>query len=73
MCELGGSEYCRGKTHGTGVGIALQPAIATTVETAVHSRGRGKVTTLPALKTNQKGVHVHARKKSAENAAGHRR
>jgi hypothetical protein len=54
MCKLGVREYCRGKTHGTGVGIALQPTITTAVEAAVHSGGRGKVTVSATLKNNKK-------------------
>jgi hypothetical protein len=54
MSELGVREYRRGKTHGTGVGIALQPTITTAVEAAVHSSGRGKVTVSATLKTTKK-------------------
>jgi hypothetical protein len=64
MCKLGVREYCRGKTHGTGAGIALQPAITTAIEAAVHSSGCGKVTVSATLKNNQKEARVGARKKS---------
>ena len=62
MSELGVREYCRGKTHGTSVGIALQPTITTTVEAAVHSSSRGKVTVSATLKNNQKEARVRAHK-----------
>jgi hypothetical protein len=66
MCDLGVREYYRGKTHGTVVGIALQPAITTAVEAAIHSGGRGKVTVSATLKNNQKEARVRARKKVRE-------
>jgi hypothetical protein len=62
LCGLGVREYCRGKTHGTVVEIALQPAITTPVEAAVHSSGRGKVTVSATLENNQKETRVRARK-----------
>jgi hypothetical protein len=70
MCELGASvcEYCRGKTHSTGVGIAFEPAITTAVEAAVRSSGRGKVTVSATLKNNQKEARVRTRKSQGENA-----
>jgi hypothetical protein len=61
MCELGVSEYRRGKTHGTGMGIALQPAIATTVETAIHSRGCAKVTAGPKNQPEKERAHTPAK------------
>jgi hypothetical protein len=73
MCELGVCEYCRGKTHGTSVGIAFEPAITTAVEAAVRSSGRGKVTVSATLKNNKKEAHVRTRKSQGENAAGHQR
>jgi hypothetical protein len=48
------------------VGIALQPAITTAVEAAVHSSGRGKVTVSATLKNNRKEARVRARKKVRE-------
>jgi len=61
-------------TYGAGMGIALQPTSTTAVDAAVHSRARGKVTILAALKTNQKEARVSARKKPGWGiAARHRR
>ena len=74
--ELGGvHENCRGKTHGTVMGIALQPAITTAVEAAVHSGGRGKVTVSATLKKNPKKRSARARPQNSqgENAARPRR
>jgi hypothetical protein len=52
-------------THRSGVRIALQPTITTTVEAAVHS-GRGKVTISAALKNNQKEARMCALAKVRE-------
>jgi hypothetical protein len=70
MCELGVRRSCRGNTHGTIVGIALQPTITTSVEAA--SSSRGKVTVSATLKNNQQEARVRARKSKGENAARHR-
>ena len=50
------------RTHGAGVGIALEPARTATVEAAVCSSVRGEVTISAALKTNEKEARVRARK-----------
>ena len=60
--ELEACECCRERTHGAGVGIALEPARTATVEAAVCSSVRGEVTPSAALKTNEKEVRVRARK-----------
>lgn len=61
MCELSVCKHCRERTHGAGVGIALEPTVTATVEATSRSCIRGKVTVPAALKTNENEARARAR------------
>ena len=73
MCEVGACQYYTERTHSSGVGIALEPAVTASVEAACWPIVRGKVTIPSALKTNEKQARARAQKVRVEMAGRHGR